>query len=54
MSSSVHAGNNWEKGILILGKGPMQGVDDTTLTAKKKNALFILATNTKNFKFALW
>lgn len=36
MSSSVHAGNNWEKGILILGKGPMQGVDDTTLTAKKE------------------
>ena len=36
MSSSVYADNNWEKGILILGKGPMQGVDDTTLTAKKK------------------
>ena len=39
MSSSVYADNNWEKGILILGKGPMQGVDDTTLTAKKKKKM---------------
>ena len=36
MSSSVHAGNNWGNGILILGKGPMQGIDDTTLTGKKE------------------
>ena len=24
-----------KKDILILGKGPMQGIDDTTLTAEK-------------------
>ena len=31
MSSSVHV-NNKGKGILIFGKGPTQGLVDTTLT----------------------
>ena len=35
MSSSVHV-NNKEKDILILGKGPTQGLDGATLTAEKK------------------
>ena len=30
MSSSVHTDNK-RKDILILGKGPTQGLDDTTL-----------------------
>ena len=35
MSSSVHTDNK-NKDILILGKGPTQGLDDTTLTAEAK------------------
>ena len=35
MSSSVHV-NNKGKDILILGEGPTQGLDDTTLTAEAK------------------
>ena len=35
MSSSVHVDNK-KKDILILGKGPTQGLDDTSLTAEKK------------------
>ena len=34
MSSSMH-GNNKNKAILILGEGQTQGLDNTTLTAKK-------------------
>ena len=33
MSSSVHIDNK-NKDILILGEGPSQGLDDTTLTAE--------------------
>ena len=33
MSSSMHIDNNG-KDILILGKGPTQGPDDTALTAE--------------------
>ena len=33
MSSSVHFSNK-NKDILILGEGPTQGLDDTTLAAK--------------------
>ena len=33
MSSSVHVDNK-KKDISILGKGPIQGLDDTTLIAK--------------------
>ena len=35
MSSSVHVDNCW-KDILIIGKGPTQGSDYTTLTAEGK------------------
>ena len=35
MSSSVHVDDK-EKDILILGKGPTQGLDETTLTAEAK------------------
>ena len=35
MSSSVHMDNK-NKGILILGKKPTQGLDDTTLTSEPK------------------
>ena len=33
MSSTVHIDNK-NKDILILGEGPIQGSDDTTLTAE--------------------
>ena len=32
MSSSVHV-DNWGKDILILGKGPTQGLSEHSLTA---------------------
>ena len=35
MSSSTHIDNKG-KDILILGQGPTQGLDDTTVTAKEK------------------
>ena len=35
MSSSVHI-NNKNKDNLIVGRGPTQGLDDTTLTAEAK------------------
>ena len=35
MSSSVHTDNK-TKNILILGEGPIQGLEDTTLTAETK------------------
>ena len=38
MSSSVHIDNN-KKNILVHGKGPTDGLDDTTLTAKKEYSL---------------
>ena len=47
MSSSVHLDNN-KKYIMILGDGPTQGSDDTTLTAKKEYAK-ILTNNRRNF-----
>ena len=37
MSSSVHV--NRKKNILILGKGPLYGFEDTTLTAEKEYAI---------------
>ena len=36
MSSSVHIDNK-NKDILILGKGPTQGLDNTTLTAEPEH-----------------
>ena len=35
MSSSVHLKKK-KNNILIIGEGPTQGLDDTTLTAEKK------------------
>ena len=42
MSSSVHVDNK-KKDIFILGEGPTQGLDDTTLTAKKSTQLISLS-----------
>ena len=41
MSSSVHVGNK-KKDILIMGEGPTQGIDATTLTAEKNIQLVLL------------
>ena len=41
MSSSVHFDNK-KNNILIIGEGPTKGLDDTTLTAEKKNIQSIL------------
>ena len=38
MSSSVHIDNK-KKDILILGKGPTQGLDDTTITAEAQYSI---------------
>ena len=38
MSSSVHIDNK-RKDILILGKGPTQGLDYTKLTAEKEYSI---------------
>ena len=38
MSLSVHT-NNKKKDILILGKGPTQRLDDTTLTAEAEYSI---------------
>ena len=40
MSSSVHVDNE-NKDILILGEGPKQELDDTTLTADAKHLLIL-------------
>ena len=47
MSLSVHVDSE-KKYILILGQGPTQGLDDTTLTAAKSTQL-ILQTLGRNF-----
>ena len=44
MSSSLHADNK-KKDILILGEGPTQGTDDTTLTAEAIYPINIIKTN---------
>ena len=46
MSSSVHA-NNKGKDILILGKGPTQGLDKHSLTAEKMHSVNFAKINTK-------
>ena len=46
MSSSLHIGNK-KKDILILGEDPTQGLDDTTLTAEKKDSLNFTMTEKK-------
>ena len=44
--SSVHADNKW-KDILIVGKGPAQGLDDTTLKAETKYRINFTQSNRK-------
>ena len=46
MSSSQHVDNK-KKDILILGEGPTQGLDDTTLTAETKYPINFTASETK-------
>ena len=41
VSSSVHIDNK-TKNILVLGNGPTQGLDDTTLTTEKNIQLLLL------------
>ena len=53
MSSLMHIDNN-KKDILILGKGPNDALDDTTLTTGKEYLMnFIEQQNKLRFKFAL-
>ena len=49
MSSSVHVDNE-NKDILILGEGPKQGLDDTTLTADAK---YVINFTQPNKRFVL-
>ena len=51
MSSSVHIDNK-RKYILILGEGPTQGLDDTTLTAEAIHPINFTHPN-KKFVFSL-
>ena len=52
MSSSVHVDNKI-KDILILGEGPTQGLDDTTLTAEAKYAINFMQSG-KRFVSSLY
>ena len=53
MSSSVHIDNKG-KDVLILGKGPTQGLDENSLTAEKMYSINFSATEKKKFfKLAL-
>ena len=51
MSSSLHIDNE-RKDILILGKGPTQGLDDTTLPAETKYPINFTQPN-KRFVLSL-
>ena len=46
MSSFVHFDNK-NKDILILGEGPTQGLDDSTLTAEAKYPISVTRSNRK-------
>ena len=46
MSSSVHIDNK-KKDNLILGKGPTQGLDDTTLSAEAQYSISFSRSNWK-------
>ena len=52
MLTSVHIDNK-KKDILILGQGPTQGLDGTTLTAEKKYSIKFTENN-KNFCLSLY
>ena len=47
MSSFVHVDNK-KKDILVLGEGPTQGLDDTTLTAEAKYRINFTQSGKKN------
>ena len=51
MSSFPHVDNR-KKDVLILGKGPIQGLDDTTLIAQKEYTINF-SEQKKLFKVAL-
>ena len=51
MSSSSHIDNK-TKNILVLGKGPTQGLEHA-LTAEKMYSISFTVTNKKMFKLAL-
>ena len=46
MSSSIHT-HNKKKDILILGEGPTQGLDNTTLTLEEKYSINFTENNKK-------
>ena len=46
MNSSVRVGNK-KKDILILGKGPTKGLDDTTITAEAEYSINFSKSNRK-------
>ena len=48
MSSSAHV-NNKRNDILIPGKVPTDGLDDTTLTEKKDSSVYLTKHNKKYF-----
>ena len=48
MSSSAHV-NNKRNDILIPGKVPTDGLDDTTLTEKKDSSVYLTKHNKKHF-----
>ena len=52
MSSSVNV-NNKEKDILILGEGPTQELDDTTLTGEAKYPQFYFTQSGNRFVLIL-
>ena len=53
MNSSTHIDNK-EKDILILGKGPTQGLGEHSLTAEKMHSInFTLKKKEILFKFTL-
>ena len=47
MSSSVHIDNK-KKDTLIVGIGPMQGLDDTTLSAEAQYSIDFSRSNRKS------
>ena len=51
MSSSAHIDNN-KKNILVLGKGPTQGLEHTQ-NKKKTYSINFTVTNKRFWKFAL-
>ena len=52
MSSFSHVDNR-KKDVLILGKGPIKGLEDTTLIAEKEDTINFSEQQRKLFKLAL-